>query len=100
MNLKIPRLALPAPILTFFNTLCLFVCSLPTPPNIFFNVAAPLLDNVIIFVVFVTKPVGGSLTRSLVTRLTNAYSSRAACINGLCMLLMLPVLWVIEETPR
>ncbi len=47
-----------------------------------------------------SQPVGGSLTRSLVTRLTNAFSPRAAVINGLCMMLMLPVLWIVEETPK
>ena len=46
------------------------------------------------------QPVGGSLTRSLVTRLTNAFSPRAAVINGLCMMLMLPLLWLVEETPK
>eukprot|EP00613_Pedinella_sp_CCMP2098_P069448 CAMPEP_0171922422 /NCGR_PEP_ID=MMETSP0993-20121228/21087_1 /TAXON_ID=483369 /ORGANISM="non described non described, Strain CCMP2098" /LENGTH=471 /DNA_ID=CAMNT_0012560075 /DNA_START=13 /DNA_END=1428 /DNA_ORIENTATION=- len=46
------------------------------------------------------QPVGGSLSRSLVNRATNAQSSRAAVVNGVCMVLMIPLLPLIEETPR
>ena len=46
------------------------------------------------------QPVGGSLSRSLVTRLANAHSSRAAAVNGCCLLCLLPLLWVVAEAPK
>lgn len=46
------------------------------------------------------QPVGGSLSRSLVTRLANAHSPRAAAVNGCCLLGLLPLLWVVAEAPK
>jgi len=55
------------------------------------NVAAGLTGS---------QPVGGSLSRSLVTRLANAYSPRAAALNGCCLLCLLPMLWVVADAPK
>jgi len=46
------------------------------------------------------QPVGGSLSRSLVTRLANAASSRVAMINGIGMMVMIPILWIVAATPK
>lgn len=46
------------------------------------------------------QPVGGSLTRSLLTQLSGGFSSRVAVVNGLAMMMLLPYFGVIAQTPK
>ena len=43
---------------------------------------------------------GGSLTRSLLTKLSGASSSRAAIVNGVSMMVLLPYMGIISQTPK